>query len=183
MLVNGPATTMEVETFLLMFGLILNFFKLRLCRDGVGGQHLGGMANSVRTSQDRDGLAVTEKLATERLRSQKTLPDEAEDMAALGFVMDGVLRFLPLTHVGESKLLDDVGACSILDFSMRMFQTGEKRLEMYKYELKEKGSVAASGGRRYEEARIWDEKGKMVARMTQACILSSKPKTRKGDKL
>ena len=183
LLASGQATEREVKTFNSMFGLMIKFFEPRLCRDGVGGQNLGGMAKGVRTSQDRDGLGVTEKTTIEWLRAQQTLTTEAENMAALGFVMDGGLSFLPLIHGGEGKFLDDVGACSTLDFSIRMFQTGDEKLEMDKWKLKERRTIAAAGGRTYTEARLWNERGKMMASMTQACILRPKPKERKGDKL
>lgn len=183
LLANGQATEEEVKTFTSMFGLMIKFFGPRLCRDGVGGQNLGGMAKCVRTSQDHDGLGITEKTTTEWLRAQQILITEAENMAALGFVMDGGLSFLPLIHSGEGKFLDDVGACSTLDFSMRIFQTGDEKLEMDKWKMKERRTIAAAGGRTYTEARLWDRKGKMVASMTQACILRPKPKARRGDKL
>ena len=183
LLASGQATEEQVMTFTSMFGLMTKFYEPRFCRDGVGGQTLSGMAKGIRTSQDHDGLTITEKTTTEWLRAQQDLTTEAENMAALGFVMDGGLSFTPLLHGGEGKFLDDVGACSTLDFSLRSFQTGDEKLEMDKWKLKERWTIAAAGGRTYTEARLWDRKGKMVASMTQACILRPKPKARRGDKL
>ena len=183
LLANGQATEQEVNTFLSMFALGQKFVDWRLCRDGVGGQNLGGMAKGVRSKQARDGLALTDKTTTEWMRTHETLADEAGAMGALGFIMDAGLSFLPLMHNEQGKFLDDVGACSTLDFSMRIFQTADEKLEMDHWKLKERRTIAAAGGRTYSEARLWDETGKMVASMTQACILRPKTKAKTGEKL
>ena len=108
------------------------------------------------------------------MRALHPLVSQGENMAALGFNMDGGLSFLPLIHGGEGKFLDDVGACSSLDFSMRIFQSGEEKMEMDKWKLKERRTIAAAGGRTYSEGRLWDERGMIVASMTQVCILRPK---------
>lgn len=109
------------------------------------------------------------------MRALQPLCTEGENMAALGFNMDGGLSFLPLIHGGNGKFLNDVGACSSLDFSMRIFQSSGEKIEMDKWKLKERRTIAAAGGRTYSEGRLWDERGTMVASMTQVCIL--RPKT------
>ena len=171
---KGEATTRDVEIVTNMFGLGAAFVETRLCRDGVGGQTLGGLAKRARSSQGRAGVPITDKTTTDWIRIRDRLPTEGENMAGLGFTMDGGLSFLPLIHAEEGKFVDDIGPCSSLDFSMRLFQTGDERLELDKWHLKERKTIAAAGGRSYSEGRLWNAQGKLVAIMSQMGILRPK---------
>lgn len=172
---KGLATDAQVKKFREMFEMGARFFDTRLIRNTVGGQNLGGMAKGVRTTQDRAGLHVTDKLTSEWIRAQQRLASEAENLAALGFTMDGGLSFLPLVHGGEGKFVDDVGPCSSLDFAMRIFFPGNQSLKMGDWHIKERKAIEASGARSYAESRLWDASGHLTAIMTQSCILRPKP--------
>ena len=45
-------------------------------------------------------------------------------MESLGFIVDGMLSFLPLTH--NHLFFDDAAACSSLDFALRNFSPSIK---------------------------------------------------------
>lgn len=180
---KGQATEEEFQSYQSAFALGIKLFENRICRDGVSGQNLNGAAKSVRSSQHQAGLSITDKTSSQWIRTHQPLETEAEDMAALAFNMDGSISFLPLVHAEQGKFLDDVGPCSTLDFALRVFQTGQERMDMRQWKLKEWRTICAAGGRTYGEARLWDEKGNLTASMTQACIMRPKPKAKKADKL
>jgi acyl-CoA thioesterase len=91
-----------------------------------------------------------------------------EQMSTMGFLMDSFLAFCPLvfTHRG----FFDAGASGSLDFALRFFERSDK-VDFNKWHLREVVTVAGAEGRTYSEARMWDESGKMIASMTQQCIL------------
>ena len=183
MLANGQATEAEVKTFQRIFDLGRGFWETRFCKASIVGQNLSGLAKSAVVQQDKDGLDITEKTSLEWSRARGCLETEGENMAAIGFNMDGGLSFAPLVHGGQGAFLQDVGACSTLEFSLRVFRSGDEKIEMHKWHLKERKTVVAAGGITYSEARLWDERGNMVANMTQASIMRSKGEVKKGGKL
>lgn len=65
-------------------------------------------------------------------------------MAALAFLMDGALAFLPLTHGG--MWFDDVGACSTLDFALRVFVPS---VDMGEWHLRERSTSRGEGEGRF----------------------------------
>lgn len=77
-----------------------------------------------------------------------------------------VCRFIPLIH--DHKFLDDAGACSSLDFALRIFTD---RLDLTKWHVKERKTIAGQGGRTYSEARLYDEAGNLVAIESQQSIM------------
>ncbi|CAI4218854.1 unnamed protein product [Parascedosporium putredinis] len=97
-------------------------------------------------------------------------PTSHAHYSALGFMMDANLSFLPLTHNNLS--LQDAAACSSLDFSMRIFTND---LDLTKWHMRELKCVVGQEGRTYSESRLWDEKGNMVANMSQQSIMRPKP--------
>jgi len=147
-----------------MFAMSDTYFEARQCLAGVSGQNLMGLAPRLATTQDDRPIA--EKTSAEWVRTRKSLSSEAENAAALAFIMDGALSFLPLNL--DHKGFMDAGPCSTLDFALRLFVP---RVEMGAWHLRERRTVAAGGGRTFSEGRIWDEKGVMVGSMTQSCIL------------
>jgi acyl-CoA thioesterase II len=171
---KGNASQKDLHDFKEALSLILKFWDYRFCRDGSGGQNLNGMLKHIRTDQHQSCIAITEKTSCEWVRVRDQLGSEAENMAALGFQMDFGLSYLPLAHDEKGKFIEDVGACGTLDFALRIFQSGDEKLAMDEWKLKERKTVAAAGGRTFSEGRLWDRKGNLVASMNQTCILRSK---------
>src|SRR4051812_11733617 len=98
-----------------------------------------GAAKHVKTTQDH--LSMTEKTSAEWLRTRTPLKDEHENIAALTFIMDGALSFLPLNH--DHKNFDDAGPCSTLDFALRVMRPG---IQMNRWHLRERKAIAAAVG-------------------------------------
>ncbi|KAK5955806.1 hypothetical protein OHC33_003447 [Knufia fluminis] len=151
-----------------MFAMAESFFETRQCTDGVSGQNLMGLAKDLTTTQD--DRHITDKTSAEWLRTRTPLANEAENCAALAFIMDGALSFLPLNL--DHKNFGDSGACSTLDFALRVMRPG---VRMDGWHFRERRTVAAAAGRSYSESRLWDEGGGMVAVMTQSCIIRPPP--------
>lgn len=84
--------------------------------------------------------------------------------------MDGGLSTLPLTF--DHMFLEDAGACSTLDFALRIF-SNDVRFDQW--HLREMRTHTGGNGRTYSEGTLWDEKGNMVCSMTQQNILRVKP--------
>jgi len=155
------------------FALMAKFFDHRLCPEGVAAQVLTGLAKKLPTTQDDRPL--TSKTSADWFRVRETLDGNAQQMAALGFNMDAVLSFLPLTH--SHAFFDDSGPCSSLDFALRVFSNG---VDLARWHFKEMSTSVGAEGRTYSEARLWDEGGKMVASMTQQSILRPKAEKEKS---
>jgi acyl-CoA thioesterase len=176
------ASQKDLDDFKEALSLILKFSDYRFCRDGSGGQNLNGMLKHIRTEQQQMGIPITDKTSCEWVRVRAQLGNEAENMAALGFQMDFGLSYLPLAHDENGKFIEDVGACGTLDFALRIFHSGDEKLAMDEWKLKERKTVAAAGGRTFSEGRLWDMRGNLVASMTQTCILRPKStEARKND--
>lgn len=159
-----------VEAQKTMFAMAEAFFETRQCLDGVSGQNLMGYAKHVKTNQAH--LPVTDRTSAEYIRTRQRLDDEAENAAALTFLMDGGLSFLPLNL--NNMNFGDAGACSTLDFALRIMTPN---LAMHKWHMRERRTVGAAVGRSYSEARLWDEDGNLVAIESQNCIIRPRPKS------
>lgn len=157
----------QADLFKIMFGVKMRFMESRLCPEGVSGQNLSGLA---KVPTDQDHLTMTEKTSADWTRVRHPTAELSDKFAALGFVMDEALSFLPLTMSG--KALYDAGACSSLDFAIRFF-TAE--FDVTQWLFREWKTIAGRDGRTYSESRMWDEKGNMIANMTQQSILRPKP--------
>ncbi|KAJ5519088.1 Acyl-CoA thioesterase [Penicillium expansum] len=120
----------------------------RPCPEGITTQNLMGMAKTVKTSQEE--LSPTAKSSADWLRVKHPLRTEGEEMASLGFIMDGVLSFLPLAHNYMS--FEDAGVCSSLDFALRIFAP---RPKMEQWHLREIINHHAGNGRTYTILR-WE---------------------------
>lgn len=151
-----------------MFALMAKFFEQRPCEEGVTGQNMMGFNKKLSTNQDH--LALTDKYSAEWFRARDDLSTKGEQLAALAFNMDGGLSFLPLIH--DHQFLEDVGACSSLDFALRIFAPD---VDMTKWHLKERKAIAGEGGRTYSEARLFDEAGRLVAIESQQSIMRPLP--------
>ncbi|PWY66470.1 acyl-CoA thioesterase II [Aspergillus sclerotioniger CBS 115572] len=160
----GKIAEEDFKTFNTLFGLPRNLYESRPCPEGITGQNLMGMVKTTQTTQDH--LSPTAKTSADWFRAKHPLPTEGEHIASLGFIMDGLLSFLPLTH--NHMFFDDADACSSLDFAFRVFSPNPKVDEWH---LREVVSHRAGYGRTYSESRVWDERGVLVACMTQQSIL------------
>ena len=164
-----------------LFALGSRFFSFHECPESVFAQNLRGMAKHAPTTQD--SLHVYNKTSAGYLRCKAPLSTHGQQMAALAFVADGALSFLPMGHANMS--LGDAAACSSLEFALRVFGNevkvgggGEEGDELFR-EMK---TVVGGVGRTYSEARFWNSKGDMVASMTQQCILRPWPDGKKQKK-
>lgn len=168
MVKKGILPSKLVKMHRVIFGLMFRFFETRPAPEGVSANNLSGLAKTAKTNQD--GLPITSKTTGEWFRYQHRVNRPQDQYSGLGFVMDGGLSFLPLTHSG--LFLDDVAACSSLDFAMRIFTNN---LDLNNWHLRESKTVTGGDGRTYTESRLWDEAGNMVANMTQQSIMRPKP--------
>lgn len=161
---TGKITTQEFHAFHTLFGLPRNLYEARPCPEGITAQNLMGLIKAAATSQDN--LPPTAKTSAEWFRVKHPLTSEGEQMAALGFIMDGLLSFLPLAH--NHLFFQDADACSSLDFALRVFSPSPK---MDEWHLREAIGHHAGHGRTYSESKLWDEHGNLTACMSQQSIL------------
>ncbi|KAI8256795.1 hypothetical protein K4K58_004607 [Colletotrichum sp. SAR11_239] len=152
------------KLYLVTFGLNARFLESRMTPEGVAPNNLHGVAKKAKTPQD--DLPLTSKTTADWLRSRHPMERLQDRFAGLGFILDGALSFIPLTH--NHMFLDDAAACSSLDFALRFF-TGE--IDLDKWHLRELKTITGRDGRTYTEARLWDQDGNMVANMTQQSIM------------
>ncbi|KAG8169418.1 hypothetical protein KVR01_000163 [Diaporthe batatas] len=157
-----------VEKHVIMFTMMEQYFDTRTCAEGLNGQNVLGLVRTLPTDQDH--LPVTERSSGDWSKTKEPLASAGEKNAALAFLMDGGLSFLPLWH--EKMWFDDAGACSTLEFALRLFTPD---VDLSSWHLRERKTIAAGFGRSYSESRLWDEKRNLVACMTQQCILRAKP--------
>lgn len=143
-------------------------FEARTVARGMSGQNLVGLLAKKPTTQDE--LPVTDRVSGDWSRTRIPLKDHGERAAAVVFMMDGGLPFIPLAH--NHLWFTDAGANSTLDFAVRWF---EPDLDLTKWHLRERKTIAAGHGRSFNEGRLWDEKGNLVLSATQQCILRPKP--------
>ncbi|KAK8058925.1 hypothetical protein PG994_009373 [Apiospora phragmitis] len=151
-----------------VFALHERFFESRPCREGVAAQNLNGMLKARPTTQD--ALPLADRTSAEWMRNKTSLETPADQAAALAFCLDGGLAFLPLTL--DRGWLDDVDACSSLDFALR-FMTPHP--DFNRWHLRERKTIAGGAGRTYSEGRLWDQDGNLVAVMSQQSIMRPKP--------
>ncbi|KAJ1329767.1 thioesterase family protein [Microdochium nivale] len=166
-MVDAGHITGKVEAaFEAMFRYQEQYYDLRMCPESISGQTLGGTVRGVPTAQDH--LPMTDRTSAEwyKIQAHQAPPDDAAQCAAVAFLMDGGLAFLPLVHHGLQ--IEEVGSWATLDFALRYFRP-EVRLQ--EWHLKERVLQTADFGRSYGEGRLYDEQGRMVASMTQQCIL------------
>ncbi|KAJ5972743.1 uncharacterized protein N7479_002661 [Penicillium vulpinum] len=160
----GKISEPQFRAFNTLFGLSRDLYEGRPCPEGITTQNMMGLAKTVKTSQEE--LSPTAKSSADWLRVKHPLQTDGEQMASLGFIMDGVLSFLPLAH--NHMFFEDVGVCSSLDFALRVFKPQPK---MDEWHLREVINHHAGNGRTYSESKLWDEGGNLVASMTQQSIL------------
>ncbi|GAM89183.1 hypothetical protein ANO11243_072200 [Dothideomycetidae sp. 11243] len=161
---DGKITADVSKMHSTIFGLSRKLWENRVCKGSMGAELLQGFAKDLTTEQD--DLAMHEKSSADWFRSRVKLTARQEHAAAMAFQMDGAISFAPLMHSHRS--LTDSAACSTLDFALRIFSND---LDMNQWHHREWKCIAAAVGRTYSEAQLWDEQGKLVAVMSQSCIL------------
>ncbi|RAK81885.1 uncharacterized protein BO72DRAFT_420727 [Aspergillus fijiensis CBS 313.89] len=112
---------------------------------------------------------ITGIISAERFRLQTPLGSESAQLAALAFYMDRGLAYIPANHTGRSLL--DASACATLDFALRVMT---HRVDVGEWMVSEQQTCAAGGARAVSEGRVFDDKGRLVAVMTQTTILRPK---------
>jgi acyl-CoA thioesterase II len=164
---SGKVTEEQYHTLRTGFGVSDDYFETRCCVNGVAGQNLAGVAKNVQTTQDH--LPITAKTSAEWQKVKGTLASPNENLSALAFLMDGALSFLPLTH--NHMWFEDAGACSTLDFALRVFTP---EVNMNAWHIRERTTSRAGSGRTFSEGKLWDEEGNLVASASQQSILRMK---------
>ena len=91
---------------------------------------------------------------------------EGWQLASLACILDSILSFLTVSH--NNLFFEDVGACSSLDFALRVFTPC---LKLSNRHLIEVSNYHAGSGRTFSESDLWTEEGTLVACMTQQVIL------------
>lgn len=172
----GQMSADESAKFLESWKLGETFFDTRFCPEGVSGQNLIGGLKNEKTTQDH--LPITEKTTGDWIRTRAPLETQGEKVAAVSFLLDQALSFMPLTH--SHRWLSDSSACSTLDFALRLFVPS---IDLNSWHLRERKTTAAGYSRTYTEARLWDEKGTLVASMTQQSIMRPLKNDKSKEKL
>ena len=147
-----------------LFGFCERFIHWRPCPEGFITQNLTGLANKG-TPTTQDHLPLPARSSGDYFRSRHPLKTKAEHTAALAFVMDMGM----LTLTGRS--MDEVRDQASLEFALRVFTNG---LDLNAWCLRELSTVVGGDGRTYNEAQVWDARGKMLCNMTQQCLLRPK---------
>lgn len=84
----------------------------------------------------------------------------------MAFFMDQGSAIMPMAFGRVHP--NAVASCSSLDFSLRIFAN---ELNFEQWHLREEKSLAAGEGRTYQESQLWDQKGRLVASLTEQCIM------------
>lgn len=171
------------------FGLSAKVTNAKLIKGGIFDETLFGIVPRTDTREQLAIPDVTQRRAADWFQAKETLtpppvsahaswlPTTAYALNAsyLAFVADGALAFLPLSQHGLT--LSDAAACSTLDFALRFH---DDDLDFTRHHLREMRTHCAGRERTYSEAFVWDLDGRLVASMSQQCVLRpSKPRPAK----
>lgn len=154
------------EAWSIGFALFSRFFESRPCPEGVSTQNVLGMDKRAKTTQD--GLHITQKSSASWFRSRTEI-SRAESYAAIGFVTDAALAFIPATF--NNQFIDDYGPLSSLDCSLR-FHTND--FSCNDWMLHEQVTEAGNDGRTFSTGRVFRQDGTLVATMQQMSIMRPK---------
>lgn len=166
---KGMITAKQLEIIKPAFEANERFFETRLALKYVSIQNHNSTPQAVKTHHE---ASITANSSAEWYMAREHLECEKDQLGTLAFLMDGGLDILPLEH--SYCFPDDAGACTSLDFAMRVFQP---HVDLNHWHIRERTTTAGGYGRTYSESRLWDEQGEMVASMTQQSILRpNKPK-------
>lgn len=73
----------------------------------------------LKTCTTQNHLTLTERTTGDYFKTKHKLVSQGEQVAVVGFLLDGSLSFTPLAH--SSMSLEAAGACSSFDFALRIF--------------------------------------------------------------
>lgn len=164
---DGTLDPKVLKAWEINFGLFRRFFEQRPCPESIAGQNVLGMDKTAKTSQGH--LKIYEKSTAVWFRSRSKLSQE-ESYAALAFVMDAALAFVPATL--RNEFLDDYGAISSLDCAMRWHSSD---FSCNDWLLQEQVTEAANNGRTFSTGRVFRQDGTLIATMHQMSIMRPKP--------
>ncbi|KAL5416237.1 hypothetical protein PMIN03_002274 [Paraphaeosphaeria minitans] len=163
MVTRGAVSRATLDFNESQYALRERLVESRSCPEGMAFQTMNG---EIKLPTTQDNLPLVDRFSGDYFKARHPLANQAEQMAALGFIMDAALSFIPLTH--SSMSLRDATACSSLDFALRIFAYD---IDINDWHFREFKTVVGGEGRTYSESRLWNEAGKMVANMTQQSIL------------
>lgn len=162
---RGAADPKMMQLHSVVFALAERYTEYRYCPDGMLTQTMTGFAKKgIPTTQD--SLPLPDRTSGDWFRNKHPMTTSAEHVSALAFLLDGAVSFLALAHNGQS--LADAGAQSSLDFAFRVFENG---VNLNEWLMREMTTATGGNGRTFAGATVWDREGRMVAEMTQQCIL------------
>lgn len=121
-------------------------------------------------NKDTSPAGAPLKVSAEKFRALGPLQNEAEHMSALSFYMDRGLAHIPAKHSGYE--IFEASACASLDFSLRFFT---HEVNLHDWHIMELKALVAENARAFGEGRVWDDKGRLLASMTQQTLLRPLP--------
>lgn len=180
---SGAVKERDVKGLKATFGLLNKVADCRNNKGDIFDETLTGIIGKSDTAQQKAIPDLTKRRNMDYFRSKETLEPIKEEregalpmmMSALqasfaGFMLDGALSFYPLTQSGLR--LTDAGACSTLDFALRFH---DDEFDLQEYHLREMRTYCADRNRTFNEALLWNKDGKLIASMSQQCVLRAKP--------
>ena len=189
--IDGDLHTNVEKAYTTNFRVFETLFEYKVSPDAPLGENVMGVDKTRRTGQDHLPLTSKRHLDYFRIRQYTSstfspldpdaLPISSAYLhfAALAFAMDAAIAFIPLSL--SHNFLPDVAVCSSLDFALR---SHIDVMDAGKWHLREMQTVVGDYGRTYNEARLWNEEGRLVATMNQQDILrphSGPNKRRRGE--
>ncbi|KAL4814371.1 thioesterase-like superfamily-domain-containing protein [Aspergillus spinulosporus] len=172
---QGIISNESLSFYNTLFGLTPRFFETRQAPEGISAHNLHGMVKYQPEPPHQARLPLTAKTSADWFRCRTSLPARSDHYAGLTWMLDAYLSFTPLAHSG--MFLDDAAACATLDFAIRFFCD---EFDLCDWLLREIKTVAGGEARTYTEGRVWNERGKLVASMSQQSILRPKELKRGG---
>ncbi|CEH12046.1 hypothetical protein CBOM_00057 [Ceraceosorus bombacis] len=174
-----------LDMSIVFFGRFMDIVNSKYPDDSILGPSLYGLLRDFETQQEH--LSIPEKNSTDWFQSSVNLNERehgdytatnallpistyAANISLASFFLDGALSFLSLSF--SHRWLADAGACSSLDFSLR-FHVDD--FDLARWHLREVKTHVSTHERTYNEARMWDEQGRLVATMTQVGVLKKLP--------
>lgn len=172
---SGELNARLVKLYLRNFSLMADTFEVRHCPESISRQNVFGMVKKPKLTQP--DLPILEKSTAYWFKCSTKLT-HAESYAAIGFVTDAALAFLPATF--RNEFITDYGPISSLDCSLR-FHTSD--FSCNDWLLHEQVLEAADDGRTFSTGRVFRPDGILVATMHQMSIMRAKPEKAVGAKL
>ncbi|KAL4757084.1 thioesterase-like superfamily-domain-containing protein [Aspergillus foveolatus] len=172
---QGTISNESLSLYNTLFGLIARFFEAPQALEGISAHNLHGMAKEQPQPPHQALLPLTAKTSADWFRCRAPLSTRSDHYAALAWMLDAYLTFTPLAHSG--MFFDDAAACATLDFAIRFFCD---EFDLCDWLLREIKTIVGGEGRSYTEGRVWNERGRLVASMSQQSILRPKVMKRGG---